>query len=52
MPIVRIARMAGQFAKPRTSVYETAPDGKQVFSFKGDNINDYDPNNREPDPDR
>jgi len=51
LPVVRIARMAGQFAKPRTSTYETV-DGKQIFSFKGDNINDFDINKREPDPDR
>eukprot|EP01117_Protostelium_nocturnum_P012646 TRINITY_DN4655_c0_g1_i2.p1 TRINITY_DN4655_c0_g1~~TRINITY_DN4655_c0_g1_i2.p1 ORF type:complete len:453 (-),score=158.31 TRINITY_DN4655_c0_g1_i2:60-1418(-) len=50
-PVVRVARMAGQFAKPRTSNYETV-NGEQVFSFKGDNINDFDVKKREPDPDR
>jgi len=50
-PVVRLARMAGQFAKPRSSNYETV-DGKQVPSFKGDNINGYDIESREPDPER
>jgi len=52
VPVVRVARMAGQFAKPRTSTFETLADGRKVYSFKGDNINDYDANHREPDPDR
>lgn len=51
VPVVRIARMAGQYAKPRSADFETK-DGKQIFSFKGDNINDFDASNREPDPDR
>lgn len=50
-PVVRIGRMAGQFAKPRTSNFETV-NGKQIYSFKGDNVNDMDINKREPDPDR
>jgi len=52
LPVVRVARMAGQFAKPRTSAHETLPDGTKVFSFKGDNVNGFDPNDREPNPDR
>ncbi|PRP77420.1 hypothetical protein PROFUN_14273 [Planoprotostelium fungivorum] len=51
VPVVRLARMAGQFAKPRTSNYETV-NGNRIPSFKGDNINDYDISKREPDPDR
>jgi len=51
VPIVRIARMAGQFAKPRSSTYETV-NGQQVLSFKGDNINSFDVSKREPDPNR
>jgi len=51
IPVIRIGRLAGQFAKPRTSNYETI-DGKKVFSFKGDNVNDIDVNKREPDPER
>jgi len=52
IPVLRIARMAGQFAKPRTSTYETLPDGKKVFSFKGDNVNGFDPSDRTPNPER
>ncbi|KAJ1960379.1 hypothetical protein GGI12_003834 [Dipsacomyces acuminosporus] len=36
LPIVRIARMAGQYAKPRSSPYETV-NGQQILSFRGDN---------------
>ncbi|BFZ63153.1 hypothetical protein YB2330_004273 [Saitoella coloradoensis] len=50
-PIVRVARMAGQFAKPRSSPMEVI-NGKKVASFKGDIVNDFDPEHREPDPDR
>ena len=49
--VVRIARMAGQFAKPRSSPTEMH-EGKEIPSFRGDNINGYDPNNRTPDPER
>jgi 3-deoxy-7-phosphoheptulonate synthase len=52
LPVIRLARMAGQFAKPRTSTYETLPDGSKVFSFKGDNVNGFDANDREPNPER
>ncbi len=37
-PIVRIGRMAGQYAKPRSSDYETR-DGVTLPSFRGDNVN-------------
>jgi 3-deoxy-D-arabino-heptulosonate 7-phosphate (DAHP) synthase class II len=52
VPVVRVARMAGQFAKPRSSPTETLPDGSVVFSFKGDNVNSFSPGEREPDPNR
>ncbi|ELR24167.1 Phospho2-dehydro-3-deoxyheptonate aldolase [Acanthamoeba castellanii str. Neff] len=52
VPVVRIARMAGQFAKPRTSNWETTPDGQRVASYKGDSINGFDISERKPDPDR
>jgi len=51
VPVIRLSRMAGQFAKPRTSTYETV-NGQQVLSFKGDNINSFDLSGREPNPDR
>ena len=40
--VVRIARMAGQFAKPRSSPMETV-DGVQMHSFRGDILNSYEP---------
>jgi 3-deoxy-7-phosphoheptulonate synthase len=51
IPVIRVARMAGQFAKPRSSPHEII-DGKKVPSFKGDNINSFDISARDPDPDR
>ncbi|KAJ1969070.1 hypothetical protein H4R35_006247 [Dimargaris xerosporica] len=51
IPVVRIARMAGQYAKPRSSPYETV-NGEQVMSFRGDNINGFAPTERTPDPQR
>ena len=50
-PVVRIARMAGLFAKPRSSPMEMY-EGKEIHSFRGDNINGYDPSERTPDPAR
>lgn len=56
MPIVRIGRIAGQYAKPRSSPTEKvkAEDGtiKEVPSFRGDNVNGLSPNDRQPDPQR
>jgi len=52
LPVIRLARMAGQFAKPRTSTFETLPDGSKVFSFKGDNVKGFDPSDRVPNPER
>lgn len=49
--IVRIGRMAGQYAKPRSSPMETV-DGKQVPSFRGDILNGYQLDERELDPQR
>lgn len=50
-PVVRIARMAGQYAKPRSSPMETV-NGKQIPSFRGDILNGYHPDERDIDPDR
>ena len=50
-PVIRIARMAGQFAKPRSSPIEIY-NGREIPSFRGDNINGYDPEDRKPDPKR
>ncbi|KAK7953419.1 3-deoxy-7-phosphoheptulonate synthase [Apiospora saccharicola] len=49
--VVRIGRMAGQYAKPRSSPMETI-DGKQVPSFRGDILNGYHLDERELDPQR
>ncbi|KAF7437158.1 hypothetical protein PC9H_003994 [Pleurotus ostreatus] len=51
LPVVRIGRIAGQYAKPRSSSTETI-NGKTVTSFRGDNVNGLDPDDRTPDPDR
>jgi 3-deoxy-7-phosphoheptulonate synthase len=52
-PVVKIGRMAGQFAKPRSSDTETR-DGVALPSYRGDIINDmaFDAAAREPDPQR
>ncbi|KUJ09655.1 DAHP synthetase [Mollisia scopiformis] len=50
-PVVRIARMAGQYAKPRSSPTEVV-DGKTVPSFRGDILNGYPLDERALDPDR
>ncbi|KAF8815062.1 DAHP synthetase [Phlegmacium glaucopus] len=51
LPVVRIGRIAGQYAKPRSSTYEKLGD-REVLSFRGDNVNGLDPDDRTPDPDR
>lgn len=51
--VVRIARMAGQYAKPRSSPMETV-NGVEMPSFRGDILNSYEPDlkARIPDPNR
>ncbi|HEX8446132.1 MAG TPA: 3-deoxy-7-phosphoheptulonate synthase class II [Sphingomonas sp.] len=53
MPIVKLGRMAGQFAKPRSSDLEEIG-GVSLPSYRGDIINDigFDPAARAPDPQR
>ena len=53
LPVVKIGRMAGQFAKPRSADTETIGD-VELPSYRGDIINDiaFDPVSREPDPAR
>ncbi|MEY3729967.1 MAG: hypothetical protein RLZZ57_723 [Pseudomonadota bacterium] len=53
LPVVKLGRMAGQFAKPRSSDSETR-DGVTLPSYRGDIINgpDFDPASRIPDPAR
>ncbi|ORX40928.1 DAHP synthetase [Kockovaella imperatae] len=51
LPVVRIMRIAGQYAKPRSKPTEMI-DGEEVLSFRGDNVNGYEPTDRNPDPER
>ncbi|XP_022884539.1 phospho-2-dehydro-3-deoxyheptonate aldolase 2, chloroplastic-like [Olea europaea var. sylvestris] len=53
MPVVKVGRMAGQFAKPRSDPFEEK-DGIKLPSYKGDNINGdtFDEKSRIPDPHR
>lgn len=53
LPVVKVGRVAGQFAKPRSSDLETR-DGKYLPSYRGDIINgyDFDEKSRIPDPER
>ncbi|WP_045390770.1 class II 3-deoxy-7-phosphoheptulonate synthase [Falsirhodobacter sp. alg1] len=53
VPVVKVGRMAGQFAKPRSSATEVV-DGTELPSYRGDIINGFDftPEARIPDPQR
>jgi 3-deoxy-7-phosphoheptulonate synthase len=53
LPVVKVGRMAGQFAKPRSGDTETN-DGKTLPSYRGDIINsiEFDAAARTPDPQR
>ncbi|MCH1465346.1 MAG: 3-deoxy-7-phosphoheptulonate synthase class II [Alphaproteobacteria bacterium] len=53
MPVVKIGRVAGQFAKPRSSPLEVI-DGVELPSYRGDMINGigFNPAERQPDPER
>lgn len=50
-PIVRIGRMAGQYAKPRSANLESR-DGEELPSYRGDLVNRhaFNANDRQPDP--
>ncbi len=52
-PVVKVGRIAGQFAKPRSEPIETI-DGVTLPSYRGDIINgmDFEPEQRAPDPER
>ena len=52
-PVIKVGRIAGQFAKPRSAPTETR-DGVELPIYRGDIINDncFDPKSRVPDPDR
>ena len=52
-PVVKVGRIAGQFAKPRSEPIETI-DGVTLPSYRGDNINamEFEAAGRAPDPER
>ncbi|WP_299438364.1 class II 3-deoxy-7-phosphoheptulonate synthase [uncultured Rhodospira sp.] len=52
-PVVKVGRMAGQFAKPRSAPMEVV-DGVELPSYRGDMVNgmEFEPAVRTPDPDR
>lgn len=67
LPVVRVMRIAGQYAKPRSKPTEmveveetTVVNGepltrvvrKEVLSFRGDNVNGYEVHDRDADPER
>lgn len=53
VPVVKVGRIAGQFAKPRSDAYEER-DGVRLDAFRGHIVNDEDftAASRRPDPDR
>ncbi|KAF5784628.1 putative 3-deoxy-7-phosphoheptulonate synthase [Helianthus annuus] len=53
MPVIKVGRMAGQFAKPRSDNFEEK-DGVKLPSYRGDNVNGdaFDAKSRIPDPQR
>ncbi|KAL5078531.1 hypothetical protein RYX36_006952 [Vicia faba] len=53
VPVIKVGRMAGQFAKPRSDSFEEK-DGVKLPSYRGDNINGdaFDLKSRTPDPQR
>ncbi|KAI0260152.1 DAHP synthetase [Gloeopeniophorella convolvens] len=51
LPVVRIGRIAGQYAKPRSSGTEKIGD-REVTIFRGDIVNGFHHDDRTPDPER
>ena len=41
LPVVKVGRIAGQYAKPRSHPYEDK-DGRRVPAFRGDSVHDFD----------
>jgi 3-deoxy-7-phosphoheptulonate synthase len=54
LPVVKVGRIAGQFAKPRSNDTERTDDGDEVPTYRGDAVNavGLDAGSRRPDPDR
>lgn len=53
-PVVRVGRVAGQFAKPRSNPTEKTASGEEILTYRGDMINSVEPTAkaRTPDPSR
>lgn len=53
VPVIRVGRMAGQYAKPRSKPFETV-NGEEIHNYRGDLINSVEPDkdSRIPDPNR
>ena len=53
LPVIKVGRMAGQFAKPRSNDDETR-DGVTLPAYRGDAVNDieFNPESRQPNPQR
>jgi 3-deoxy-7-phosphoheptulonate synthase len=53
LPVVKVGRIAGQFAKPRSNSHETQ-DGKTLLTYRGDIVNgtDFTEEARTPNPER
>jgi 3-deoxy-7-phosphoheptulonate synthase len=51
LPVIRVGRMAGQYAKPRSKPTEIV-NGVEVPSYRGDHINGHDPSERTHNPQR
>jgi 3-deoxy-7-phosphoheptulonate synthase len=53
LPVLKVGRLAGQFAKPRSAAMETR-DGVSLPSYRGDIVNgpEFDAESRVPDPER
>jgi len=53
LPVVKVGRIAGQFAKPRSNSHETQ-DGQTLLTYRGDIVNgtDFTESARTPDPER
>lgn len=53
VPVLRVGRIAGQYAKPRSKDFETI-EGKEIHNYRGDLINKFEANEeaRLPDPER